>query len=301
MVYYMASQFTITPIDLTDPTDPTQLSEPWDLGAHDCSISDDGTRGYFPDPINAEMLIVDTSEAQARIPGAQPRIVGRFPTPNQEWQQETVPLTYDGHPYVLLWTEAKTAPHLCNPGQMNFGHPRIVDVADEAHPVEVSKLLTEVMLPQNCPQVVGDVSFQRLGVDQADPGYPFASSIFVYDSHMCTPDRLHDPTIAACAQLGSGLRVYDIRDPHAPSEIAYFHTGTVSATDPTLDWAFARPVIRRDLGQVWWVTHLGGFHVAKFREGVWPFEGDETCPPGYDYFRAQYDLVYQACKAEAGT
>jgi hypothetical protein len=71
----------------------------------------------------------------------------------------------------------------------------------------------------------------------------------------------------------------------------------VSETEPTLDWAQARPVIRRDLGQIWWSTWFGGFHVAKFREGVWPFAGDEACPPGYDYFRAQYDLVYQACKS----
>ena len=39
--------------------------------------------------------------------------------------------------------------------------------------------------------------------------------------------RQHDPTIIACAQLGSGLRVWDVREPKHPKEIAYCNTGTV--------------------------------------------------------------------------
>src|SRR2546421_1801456 len=49
MVYYMASTATITPIDVSDPAHPRQLSEPKDWGVHGCSTSDDGKRGYFGD------------------------------------------------------------------------------------------------------------------------------------------------------------------------------------------------------------------------------------------------------------
>jgi hypothetical protein len=298
MVYYMAGGFTITPIDLTDPAAPKQLSDPWPLKVHGCSISDDGRRGYFASVINGFMTIVDTSQAQDRVPGAQPRVLATFPTPDAQVQQATVPLWYDGHPYVLLWSEGRMPAKVCVPGLTNFGYPRFIDVADDTHPVEIAKIQTEVMLPENCPQVMGDATFQTSGVERGDPGYLLVSTFILgYDSHMCTPDRLQDPTILACAQLGSGLRVYDIRDPKAPAEIAYYNSGTVSPTDPTVDWAFARPVIRRDLGQIWWVTHLEGFRVAKFRDGVWPFPDSDPCPSGYDYFQDQYDLGYRACQA----
>lgn len=294
-VYYMAGQLTITPIDLTDPTNPKQLSDPWPFRTHNCSISDDGTRGYFASNFG-ELSIVDTSEAQERVPGAHPRLISTFPTLDAQAQEGTVPVSYGGHPYVILWSEVRVPPKVCLPLQPTFAYPRIIDLADETHPTETSKLQTEVVLPENCPRVAADATVKTNGVDQADFGYPLASALFLYDSHMCTPDRLKDPTILACAQLGSGLRIWDIRDPRAPKEIAYYNTGTVSESDSTHDWAAARPVIRRDLGQVWWVTMSEGFHVASFRDGVWPFPGDPMCPPGYDYFRAQYDLKYQACK-----
>ncbi len=294
MVYYMASGGTITPIDLTDPAHPRQLSDPWPLQTHICSISDDGNRGYFANTFGT-MWIVDTSQVQARTPGAQPRVISTFET-LLEAQQETVPLFYGDHPYVLLWTEIRVPPKVCIPGRPNFGYPRFIDLADESNPTEISSIQTEVVLPDNCMQVIGDAGVQTSGAAKGDLGYPITTSFFLYDSHECTPDRLHDPTILACASLGSGLRVFDIRDPRTPREIAYYNAASVSKTDPTLDWAFARAVIRRDLGQVWWVTHLSGFRAARFRDGVWPFPGDAVCPPGYDYFRAQYDLAYQTCK-----
>jgi hypothetical protein len=299
MIYYMSSN-TITPIDLTDPAHPHQLSDPWQPGIplpailHGCSISDDGTRGYIQDSADGVTLIVDTSRIQARIPGAQPRIIGRFDTP-REVQQSSVPLISGGKPYLLVWTEVRLPPKVCIPGVPNFGYPRILDVSDPAHPVVVGKIQTQVVLPENCARVLPDPTLQPGSLQKGDPIYPIASGGFLYDSHYCSVDRLHEPTLVACSQLGSGLRVYDIRDLRHPTEIAYYNTGTASTHVPTLDWAFARPVIRRDLGEVWWVTNLEGFKVAKFRTD--PFAGTNPCPPGYDYYQDQYDLGYQACQA----
>jgi hypothetical protein len=305
MVYYM-SNYSITPIDLTDPAHPKPISKPMNLsadlrpiGSHGCSISDDGTRGYFMDVYNSRMVILDTSQIQARIPGAQPRVVSTFAWPDAPFHilQSTVPVSYGGRPYVLLWSEARL-PKICTPGNPTFGYPMIIDVSDELHPVVVGKMKSEVVLPKNCAKVVGEGTVQTRGASKGGTfNLLILSPGFGYDSHYCTPDRLHDPTIVACAQEGSGLRVYDVRNPRAPREIAYYNTATASRTDPTLDWAVARPVIRRDLGQVWWVTVMEGFRTATFRGELWPFPGDPACPPGYDYFRAQYDLVYAACKA----
>ncbi|HEV7535532.1 MAG TPA: hypothetical protein VGP90_07850, partial [Acidimicrobiia bacterium] len=159
--------------------------------------------------------------------------------------------------------------------------------------------LNEVDDPANCEKVVNDVQTSSRGAERADPTWnAVAPSLFQYDDHYCTPDRLHDPTILACAQIMSGLRVYDIRDPLHPREIAYYNPGTVGPSDQTVDWALARPVIRRDLGQIWFVTTFGGFHAVQFEDGRWPFRDAPACGGrGFDYWQAQYDPGYAACAA----
>ena len=296
MVYYMASALTgrggpatITPIDLSDPEHPVELSEPWPFRIHGCSVSDDGTRGYFSDIPHGRTMIVDTSEVQARKKGAKPRVLGTFDTPDNQVKQSSYPLRYGDRRYLFDWSELTgTGNRPCAPGQPNFGYASMVDLTDETRPVEVSKLTLEVHDPQHCALLIRDRQPQPAGRDRLDFFWTFGGAAFVYDFHYCRPDRLHEPTIMACSNFGSGLRVFDIRDPAHPAEIAYYNLGTVGSDPPVADWAVAPPVIRRDLGQIWWVTSYGGLHVAAFRPGVWPFTGDNPCPSPDDYFAVQY-------------
>jgi hypothetical protein len=303
-VYYMASTSTITPIDITDPAHPKQLSEPWDREIHGCMISDDGNRGYFGDIGAKRLLIADTSEVQQRKPGAQMRDVGELRTPGNGGQQSTIPVTYGGHPYVIDWSEFVKLGSQCTPGgaaESNFGYPIIADIADEKHPKTVAKLQTEVMFPENCEKILADSAFLTTQGLQAGDVFPLIGSrVFLYDSHYCSTDRLHDPTIVACSSFGSGVRVYDIRDPHTPREIAYYNPGSVKSPDGSAgiaNAAVARPVIRSDLGQIWFPDISKGFHVVQFRDGVWPFKGQDPCPHE-DYYLEQYDLGYAGCRAQ---
>ena len=43
-----------------------------------------------------------------------------------------------------------------------------------------------------------------------------------YSTERCALDRTTNPTLAACGSRGTGTRVYDIRDPLHPAEIAYW-------------------------------------------------------------------------------
>lgn len=149
--------------------------------------------------------------------------------------------------------------------------------------------------------MIDDYQRTTRGADRADLTYSVVAPAvgFQYDDHYCTPDRLHDPTILACGQIMSGLRVYDIRDPEHSKEIAYYNPGTLSPSDETVDWALARPVIRRDLGQIWFVTTFGGFFAVEFENGLWPFKDSPACGPRYDDHQAQYDPGYDACRAAA--
>jgi hypothetical protein len=82
-------------------------------------------------------------------------------------------------------------------------------------------------------------------------------------------------------------------------DAARYNPGTIGPADETVDWALARPVIRRDLGQIWFVTTFGGFRAVEFEAGLWPNAGD-ACPLGHDDFQAQYDPGYDACRAGSG-
>src|SRR5213079_1860214 len=96
---------------------------------------------------------------------------------------------------------------------------------------------------------------------------------------------------------GSGIRVYDIRNPRAPKEIAYFNPGTTdSPAGAIVNATVARPVIRSDLAQIWFADIAKGFHVVQFRDGVWPFPGQDPCPHADPYLE-QYDLGYRDCRA----
>src|SRR4051795_5904022 len=304
MVYYMASTDTITPIDLSDPTKPKQLSEPQDLGIHGCSTSEDGNRGYLADIGIHRLAIADTSEVQARKPNAQIRVIGELPTPGNDGQQSTILLFYGDHPYMLDWSEyaALATPCAARPDrETNFGYPLIVDMADERHPKVTSKIFNEVTLPENCAAVSADsATFPSNGLTKGDVFGLVGSRVFLYDSHYCSTDRTHDPTIAACASFGSGIRVYDIRQPRAPKEMAYFNPGTADPPAGAIANAtVARPVIRSDLGQIWFADIAKGFHVVQFRDGVWPFAGQDPCPHE-DRYLAQYDMGSAACRAGRG-
>jgi len=304
MVYYMASTQTITPIDLSDPAHPKQLSEPWPLSIHGCSISEDGKRGYFADIGKTRMVVVDTSEVQARKPGAQYREIGELPTPTNGGQQSTIPLTYGGRPYLFNWAEYVALGQPCIPGvtaDSNFGYPLIIDIADETQPKLVSKLQTEAMLPENCADVLPDTAYgTTLGLTTGDPFALIATRAFLYDSHYCSTDRTHDPTIVACTSFASGVRVYDIRDPRSPVEIAYWNPGFVATPDGSAfmgNLSVARPIVRSDLGQIWFPDIAKGFHVLQFRDGVWPFKGQDPCPHEDEYLE-QYDLGHRDCRAQ---
>src|SRR3954463_10532260 len=301
MVYYMASTNNITPIDLSDPSHPKQLSEPQDLGIHGCSTSEDGNRGYLADIGVHRLAIADTSEVQARKPNAQIKVIGELPTPGNDGQQSTILLFYGDHPYMLDWSEyaALATPCAARPDrETNFGYPLIVDIGDERNPKVTSKIFNEVTLPENCGAVSGDsASFPSNGLTKGDVFGLVGSRVFLYDSHYCSVDRTHDPTIAACATFGSGIRVYDIRDPRAPKEMAYFNPGTTdSPAGAIANATVGRPVIRSDLGQIWFADIAKGFHVVQFRAGVWPFAGQDPCPHADPYLE-QYDLGYRDCRA----
>jgi len=97
-----------------------------------------------------------------------------------------------------------------------------------------------------------------------------------YASHYCSVPKQVDPGIVACSFIASGLRVFDIRDPTAPKEIAYFvapPSGLNGGTTPgeKSNYAMSKPSFVPERGEIWYSDGNSGFYNVRVTNGVWPF------------------------------
>jgi hypothetical protein len=304
-------------VDLTDPTHPKHIAtfdmktlaapRPDILGtltlrAHGLSVSDDGNRIYVTSPAigtpladlgnpNAPgsngFVILDTSEVQARVANPQIKVVSEYLFKDGSAAQHTIPVSIKGKPYLIHVDEggsnglqglgSASWSAACLAGFTPFPMARIVDISDEKHPKLASKLVLEVNDPARCASVLPDL----VGL-----------TVFTYGTHYCSVDNRHNATTLACDMFNSGIRVYDIRNPQHPKEIAYFNPAGV--TTPSLgsnhqisnnyflgqpDWCSAEVHLNAENATVWSTCQDNGLMMLKFERGVWPFE-DSSTPPG---------------------
>jgi hypothetical protein len=295
-------------VDTADPVHPTLITA-WTTNVvgtntHGMSISDDGNRGYFvtiggrdptaltdaTKPANNGLLIYDLSEIQARKPSPQVHLISSLFWKDGSVSQHTIPVKIDGHPYLIFVDEggsggtssAAQEQAACAAGFPPFPMARIIDIKDETKPRIVSRLALEVHNPANCAQVLPDL----VGL-----------SIFTYGSHYCSVDNKHHATTLACGYFNAGIRVFDIRNPHRPREIAYYNPAGTTIASPGSnhlraggwvaggpDWCSAQTHLhiseRHGREATLWTTcQDNGLLVLKFENGVWPFE-DSSTPPG---------------------
>lgn len=215
----------MTVIDVSDPTQPKKLGFIDEL-AHDATLSDDGTRAYvsrlghypaiYPALVGPNGLgILDVSDYQFRRPNPQARVIS-----NLYWQDgggaEVInAVRYKGRPYVIVDDEAGSdaggAAASCARGLPPYGFARIINITDEKNPQVISKLMLEVSDPANCSVVLNN---------PPEPGGGAAPASF--SGEHCNVDRENNPRMLACGYQNAGLRVFDIRDPYQPKEIAYY-------------------------------------------------------------------------------
>ena len=215
-----APSASIVPVDVSDPRHPRELlawSSP--LGpVHALQISDDGNRGYFMvagmnagSGDNNGLVIVDTSDIQKRRPHPQIREISHVFWHDAGEAQIGRYVKIGGHPYVITTDEfgAATTPALaCAKGQPPYGFVHLVDVANEHQPRVANTIRLQVNDPANCPTTVSEQN---------------AAFSLMYSAHYCTPDDPKNTTAIACGWISSGVRVFDVRNPMQPREIAYYN------------------------------------------------------------------------------
>lgn len=198
--YWSASTLLglLTAIDVEDPARPRILytgihGVP---SNHGIEFSDDGNRAYLATGNPAGLIILDVSEVQSRKTLPSVREISSLTWNSSSVAQHALPVRYGDHPYLIM------------PDEFGAEGIRIFDIADETQPTVLSRIQLQIQLPENL---------------QARAEETAGNGIFGYESHYCAADRRQDPTALACGFVQAGIRVFDIRDPATPREIAYFN------------------------------------------------------------------------------
>lgn len=227
--YYAATALNIPdpgliPIDISDPTHPVALTA-W----ANPLTSREGFHGYAPldragpgrfgslpvmgGPDNG-IAIVDVTDVELRRPDPSIEVVSTVPWNDSDTPHAGIGARIGGRNYLIVPSEGGSVfadppdvPKACEAGTPPYGFPRIVDVTDVRHPRVVSRIPLEVNDPANCPITLQTPSIVSL----------------TYSSHYCSVDDPQRTTMLACTWLGSGLRVFDVRNPWRPREIAYYN------------------------------------------------------------------------------
>jgi hypothetical protein len=307
MTYYATNPFQgqndpayrnrIQAIDVSDPSNPVHLLN-WQFPGsatagevagipHDTSFNKDGTRLYSPQPGRHDghgvwaagrpngLVISDVSDIQFRRPNPQIRVISTLFWEDGGTAQSTLPVTIKGRPHLIFADEAAgpSGPEggrltACAVGLPPSGFARIIDISDEKNPKLVSKLMLEAHDPANCPELLTTPGTNR----QSD-----------YSAHYCTPDKAENPKLLACSYFAAGIRVFDIRDPFHPKEIAYYkpparRTAFLPASsiwapaspDRTVDFAPSDIRWRKHKGEthLWFTTSDNGFQIVRFTKSM---------------------------------
>jgi len=288
-------------VDTTDLTKPKVISiwtNPIGGGYHGLSVSDDGKRGYFistgtaslqslVDPTLSNtngLLIFDLSGIQNRTgTNPQPPLISSLTWKDGAGAQHSILAKIGKKPYVIFVDESGTSGNgvatrqaVCDLGYIPYPLARIIDVSDETKPKVVSKLMLEVHDPANCTKTVPDLA---------------GETSFTYGSHYCSVDNIHNATTLACGYFFSGIRVFDIRDPIRPREIAYYYPPGVTTASPgsnragrgwysgSPDWCAAQVHMDVERGTLWTTCQDNGLLSLQFTHNAWPF-ADSSTPPG---------------------
>jgi hypothetical protein len=285
--YYVSQMFRglgghMQVVDIADPSNPIHLLNyqfPGDGRPHDPAFNADGTRLYSPQPgqfgntgssIGPNgLVILDVSDIQFRRSNPQIHVVSTLFWEDGGQAQQTLPVTFHGRPHVIFTDEAGAGgvggrQGACDRGVPPHGFARIIDVSDELNPRLVSRLMLEVHDPANCPTIL------------ADPSTPGAA--LSYSAHYCNVDKPDNPKLLGCTYQEAGLRVFDIRDPSNPREIAYYKPPArrtqflpgsrlwAAERDRTVEHTASRVRFRHYQGdtQIWFTGADNGFQIVRF-------------------------------------
>jgi hypothetical protein len=245
---YWATSLTFSEyhaVDMTDPRHPREILD-WKLPdpsqhlAHGMAFSPNGKTAYFtvigsglgstPGTCASAriaddgFIIADISSIQDRSAHPHVRIISEVTYLDGGVAQVPIPFTEGRNHYLVMVDElgvcglgdAANWKAAIADGLPPFGDVHIFNINNPAKPT----LVSHVTLQTNDPK------YWKAAVQQVIQG---GQTVFSYDTHYCSIDTPVNTTALACGYFNSGVRVFDIRNPAQPREIAYYNPPSAQA------------------------------------------------------------------------
>lgn len=241
---------SLVAVDLTDPTMPKILYTNFNIKPHGVSLSDDGKTLFMADlGSDHGLTILDVSQIQDRKPNPQVKQLAHLTWPNISIPQNATPFVEGKHHYLLETDEFGGG----NASSGQVGAARIINIDNLRHPYVESNLRLAVN--------------NHTG-DTTDPGDSHV--LQGYQAHYCSLPSRVDPNIVACSFIMSGLRVFDVRDPAHPREVAYFNKPVLPQTTAYKQGSFAMSAPAYDPARhdIWYTDGESGFWVVHLTAGT---------------------------------
>ena len=128
--------------------------------------------------------------------------------------------------------------------------PWLTNVDDPRHPRTVSQMGLRINDPESCPTQVND------GTDD---------SVHYHDV-----DNAKDTHFVMASMWIAGIRVFDVRNPSQPTEVAYFNSADIAPRGQAakLDHVWGHTHYDAKRGNVWFASASGGFYVVRIEDQV---------------------------------
>ena len=225
------------------------------------------------------LVIYDVSQVQNRKPHPVIKVISSY-----YWKDGDIGIEPDlafinGKPYIGVGDECgsggcaypKGAIDACKADLPPYGFERLINISNLKHPKLAAKLMLGVDAPKNCKRTEHDITATMGG--------------YGYSVHDCTFDNPRHATLLACSNHQAGVRVFDIKNPQKPREIAYFvgpappvpteiDPGSLlnkfQDVSPPINFAWSKShsrfVWRHGKLYLWVTSSHGGFYVLKFQD-----------------------------------
>jgi hypothetical protein len=163
--------------------------------------------------------------------------------------------TIRGHHYLLHSEESpfgtgySCVPQVANPFA-GPAQPFLTNIDDPAHPKTVAEMGLQINEPLNCPTQLAD------GEDD---------SVHYHD----VDNAAHTHFVMA-SMWNAGIRVFDVRNPAKPAEVAYFNPADVAGPGQAtlLDHTWGHIHYDARHGEIWFASANGGFFVVRIEDQV---------------------------------
>lgn len=253
----------LTIFDLADLRHPKLLTR-WglDFPCHDLELRPDGKRayvGYYAPTVGHPSAVVGAFTPVGQPAHALSGIKVVDITHVRQGKLAVLGQLEGGRQHTEVYARIGTREYLLGAEEAYCpaGSGRIVDITDERHPVEVGELSLAINTLPNCDKA----SYNQNG------------DVLHYTSHYLSVDDPSNASLAFYTWYGSGLRVFDIRDPRHPREVAYYNPPVGEGSTRTQDSATTYPRYLPATGQIWFGSRVNGLNVVELDPRLRPKPG----------------------------